>query len=131
MSFNLIFKIWVGKNSYFWGKKVNIFINSSILIESETSEHPFIPQISKKSYGNRTKWNITSDISKPGKTWEEILPKLLLNKPQPLLALFLHHKEASWPITFLENYLEVSKEQSKLVAAAITALQIDSVHTTF
>lgn len=62
--------------------------------------------------------------------WEETLPKLMLNKPQPLLVSFLHHKEASWAITFLENYLEMSKEQSKLVAVVITALKIDSVHTT-
>lgn len=119
----------MGKNSYFWGKNVNIFINSSILVESETSEHAFIPQISKKSYGKGTKENKTSDISKLEKTWEETFPKLLLNKLQALLALFLHHKEASWPITFLDNYLEMKKEQSKLVAVAITALKIDSVHT--
>lgn len=62
--------------------------------------------------------------------WEEALSKLLLNKFQSLLALFLHHKEVSWAIIFLENYLEMSKEQSKLVADAITALKIDSVHTT-
>lgn len=39
----------------FLRKKVKIFINSSVFVESETSEHPFTFQIPKQSYGGGTK----------------------------------------------------------------------------
>lgn len=62
-------------------------------VESETSEHPFITQISNNPKGTGPRK--ISDISRPENMWEETLPKLLLNKSQLLLASFLHHKEAS------------------------------------
>lgn len=45
MKFNLFLKSeWV-RIVIFEEKNVNSFINSSIFVESETTEHPFIPQI--------------------------------------------------------------------------------------